>query len=291
MPVGAAVRLLAPHLKHKHTDPAVVCVDDAGQFAVSLISGHKGGADDLASVVAGAIGAIPVITSASHVLNTLAVDMLGEEFGWTIEANPTDVTRASAAVVNGESVGILQEAGESFSPSRSNFLMEHILMCESYAQLARFPLSAALIITDRVFDKSIFGAMSVITYRPKSLVVGMGCRRGLPVDDLERFLFETMEQHELSMHSVRCIATSEVKRDEQGLLELANRLSVPVKFYSGDELDSRPGPSGPSAAQEHLGVVGVSEPAALLASGSDTLIVPKVKSENATIAIARMEFE
>ena len=88
MPVGAAVRLLAAHIEDKHTDAAVVCVDDGGRFAVSLLSGHVGGGDALAERVAEAIGATAVITSASHVLGTVAVDLLGSEFGWRIEASP-----------------------------------------------------------------------------------------------------------------------------------------------------------------------------------------------------------
>ena len=87
MPVGAAVRLLAPCLEHKHRDPAVVCVDDAGRFAVSLLSGHRGGADRLAQEVAGILGGVPVVTSASHVTGRLAVDLLGQEFGWKVEAD------------------------------------------------------------------------------------------------------------------------------------------------------------------------------------------------------------
>ena len=112
IPMGAVVRLLAPRLESKHRDPAVVCVDDGGRFAVSLISGHTGGADALAQMVAKALGGTSVITSASHATGTLAVDLLGQEFGWRVEADSTTVTRASASVINGESVGIYQDSGE-----------------------------------------------------------------------------------------------------------------------------------------------------------------------------------
>ena len=113
MPVGAAVRLLAAHIGDKHSDCAVVCVDDGGRFAVSLLSGHVGGADALTERIADAIGATAVITSASHALETLAVDLLGADLGWRIEASSTMVTRASAAVVNGEPVGVYQDAGRT----------------------------------------------------------------------------------------------------------------------------------------------------------------------------------
>ena len=105
MPVGAAVRLLASSLDDKHSDPAVVCVDDGGRFAVSLVSGHLGGADALAQEVAAALGATPVITSGSHALGVFAADMLGREFGWTIETRPGHLTRASAAPETTEASG------------------------------------------------------------------------------------------------------------------------------------------------------------------------------------------
>jgi cobalt-precorrin 5A hydrolase len=113
LPVGAAVRLIAPYLQDKYQDPAVVCVDDAGRFAVSLVSGHVGGADRLAEAVARGLGATPVITSGSHVNETLAVDLLGRELGWSLEAESVAVTRVSAAVVNGDPVGIYQSTGET----------------------------------------------------------------------------------------------------------------------------------------------------------------------------------
>ncbi|MCH8923480.1 MAG: anion permease, partial [Planctomycetes bacterium] len=109
---GASIRLLAPCLESKKADPAVVCVDDAGSFCVSLVSGHVGGADRLAQEVARHLKATPVITSASHASGTLAVDLLGREYGWRLTASSTTVTRASAAVINARSVGVWQGAGE-----------------------------------------------------------------------------------------------------------------------------------------------------------------------------------
>jgi len=97
MPVGAAVRLLAPSLRDKHADPAVVCVDDGGRFAVSLISGHLGGADRLAHEVAEALGATPVVTSASHVMGVFALDLLGRDLGWEISGTVSSVLRTAAA--------------------------------------------------------------------------------------------------------------------------------------------------------------------------------------------------
>ena len=286
MPVGAAVRLLAPNLGDKHTDPAVVCVDDAGRFAVSLVSGHQGGADALATEIAEILGATPVVTSASRVLNTLAVDMLGSEHGWQIEADSIDVTRASAAVVNGSPVGVLQEAGEKLHWDGAS---SHVREYDSIDALIQSPTVAILYITDRLIDATAFGKRPVVVYRPQTLVVGMGCRKDVPVDELEDLLCKIFDEHRISKTSIRNLATTDLKRDEAGLNTLAQRLGVPIRHYSPDDLNAHPGPSGPSAAYKHLGLIGVCEPAALVDSGCDHLLIPKAKSERATIAVARVE--
>ena len=313
MPVGVAIRLLAPLLVHKHHDAGVVCVDDAGTFAVSLLSGHIGGADRLTQEVAAVIGATPVITSASHTSRTLAVDLLGRDMGWTVEADSTTVTRTSAAVVNGDPVGVYQYAGERDWWPAGSPLPTNIRTFASLEELASSQCAAALVISDKAwtspesrlgYAESLPGKATVV-YRPKSLVVGMGCRRGVPLDELEALLDETLEQNNLARPSVRCIATAEIKRDEVGILLLAEKLGASLECYSVEELNSifetkdtqvpasgpgrlRPTPS--PVAHRLLGVWGVSEPAALLASRSQDLLVTRQKTARATIAIARFPF-
>ncbi|MDA0770943.1 MAG: cobalamin biosynthesis protein [Chloroflexi bacterium] len=287
MPTGAAVRLLAPYLESKAADPAVVCVDDAGRFAVSLLSGHKGGADDLAHDVARVLEATPVVTSASHVLNTLAVDLLGKQYGWRIESDSDVVTRVSAAVINGEPVALLQDAGEEDWLSDGS-LPDNIQACQSMSEFTSSWWSAGLLITDRICLEPVLDALPIVTYRPRTLVVGVGCRRNASVQELDGLLKRTFQRNALAIGSIRCLATIDLKRDEEAISTLAQWLDVPVQYFNGDELNSKPGPSGPSAAYEKLGVVGVSEPAALLVSGNDDLVVRKVKSSSATVAVARM---
>ena len=317
MPVGAAVRLIAPLLQHKHEDPAVVCVDDAGRFAVSLLSGHLGGADVLAQEVADALGATPVITSASHVKNTLAVDLLGREFGWVLEADSNAITRVSSAIVNGEAVAVLQEAGERDWATGDTPIPANLKSCASPQELVDSGCLAALIISDREnpFAKvsSVDGWKTLtVLYRPRSLVVGMGCRRGVSREHLEELLAGAFQRHNLSLASIKSIATADIKSDEPGILELAEKYSVPVVCYCAEELNSvfessggsaspsRTSESGNSeawsltrsqAAHRLLGVWGVSEPAAILASGADHLLVNREKTDRATIAVARVPFD
>ena len=318
MPVGAAIRLLAPRLADKHLDAGVVCIDDAGTFAVSLLSGHVGGADRLAERVASIIGATPVITSASHTAGTIAVDLLGQDMGWRIEADSTTVTRASAAVVNGDQVGVYQDAGERDWWPSGQPLPDNIVLFGSLDDLASSTRAASLVITDRLrpgdgsgpgFPEFLSGKAAVV-YRPRSLVIGMGCRRGVPLEELEALLDETLRQNNLSRESVSCIATADLKRDEVGILLLAERLGVEVQCYSAEELNSvfdadesgLPGQAAPGAdagafirptpspvAHRLIGVWGVSEPGALLASGARGLLVTRQKTQRATIAIARTE--
>lgn len=317
MPVGAAVRLIAPLLEHKHHDPAVVCVDDAGRFAVSLLSGHLGGADVLAQEVADALGAVPVITSASHVMNTLAVDLLGREYDWRLEADSISVTRVSAAVVNGEPVAVLQEAGEREWTPAGVTLPANWKLCASPKELVEANCSAALIISDREKpfgpDCSVPGSKApMVVYRPRSLVVGMGCRRGVSREHLEEMLIGAFRKHNLSLKSIKSIATADIKGDEPGILELAEKYVVPVACYRAEELnavfetDFETAPpeeaaevgnsaavtlTRSQAAHRLLGVWGVSEPAALLASGASQLLVSREKTDRATIAVARIPFD
>ena len=339
--VGAAVRLLAPALASKRTDPAVVCIDEAGRFCVSVLSGHLGGADRLAERAAAILGAAPVITSASHSGGLPAVDLLGREYGWRLEAPPLAVTRASAAVVNGRPVGFCQETGE---PGGKPELPPHFTEFPTAESLLAADWAAALLITDRIIsgqpesgypsdppapstqtdspEKTAPAgpaagpdARPIVVYRPRSLVAGMGCRRGVPLEHLEQLLAETFRAHRLSTDSLACIATADLKAGEPGLLALAARFGVPLRTFSAAQLNAmfepetaaaapnaaaqsanlhpvgaanRPTPS--ARAHRLVGVWGVAEPAALLASGAEALLVTRQATGQATIAIARRNF-
>lgn len=111
--LGAVVRLIAPHLKNKETDPAVVVIDEAGRFVIPVLSGHLGGANRLAGHLAAALNAQAVLTTASDARETLAVDLLGRELGWAFEASHDEIVRCSAAMVNDEPVALVQEAGST----------------------------------------------------------------------------------------------------------------------------------------------------------------------------------
>ena len=111
--LGAVVRLISPHLKSKEEDPGVIVVDDAKQFVIPMLSGHIGGANYYAELVADLLGATAVVTTASDVRNTIAVDILGRDLGWRVEAPKINISRVSADVVNEEPVALVQERGST----------------------------------------------------------------------------------------------------------------------------------------------------------------------------------
>ncbi|MCL0070222.1 precorrin-3B C(17)-methyltransferase [Dehalococcoidia bacterium] len=289
MAAGIAVRSIATKLRSKHQDPAVVVLDEAGKFVVSLLSGHRGGANALATTVAFHIGAQPVVTTASEVSGTIAVDLLGREFGWELESE-ANVTKVSAAMVNGDNVGLYQDAGERHWWTGP--LPENIGKFSSLEDLGDSACPAALIITDRLLGQEHQALLDrAVRYHPKSLVIGIGCNRGVTCSKIEETVTQVLLEHGLSAKSIRNIATIDLKRDEQGLLEFARKHNLSIEFFESKALRQKECPSEPSdAALKAVGTTGVCEPAALLSSGATDLVVPKTKRGDVTIAIARVHF-
>lgn len=152
--LGAMVRLMAPHLKDKEQDPGVVVMDEAGRYAIPVLAGHLGGANELAGRLARALGALPVLTTASDARETLAVDLLGRELGWTFAASKQVIVRTSAAVVNDEQVALVQEAGSRdwwarHANGRSNPLPANIQLLEKIEELDPARYGAVLWVTHR----------------------------------------------------------------------------------------------------------------------------------------------
>lgn len=290
MASGIVVRELAPLLRSKHSDPAVVVADEAGRHAVSLLSGHLGGANALAQRVADLLGGTAVLTTASDTQGAPALDLLGAGWGWRIE-RAGHLTAASAALVNGEPVGVWQEAGETaWWPATPPANLRRYDTFE--ALLAARP-AAALLITPRLLADSALRALpAAVVYRPHCLVAGVGCNRGTPAGEILAAIDATLAEAGLSAAAVRCAATVEDKRDEPGLLAACAERGWPLEFIARPRLAAVPELPTPSpAAQAALGVPGVAEPAALVAAGAARLLVEKRKFANVTVAVAQVVHE
>lgn len=293
---GATVRLVAPLLADKVTDPAVVCLDEAGRFAVALVGGHRAGANDLAGEVARAVGATPVVTTASDVRGTLAVDLLGRALGFVLEDPRGNATRAAAAVVNGEPVVLVQEAGSRAWWPAGEPLPPNVARAGSTAEVDPSRFTAALVVTDRAIPEPLLAR--AVVYRPRTLAVGLGCDRGAPASAVTGALDAVLGANGLARASVAAFASVDVKADEAGLVEAAAALGRPLRLFPAAALDAVPGVERPSeTVRRCVGTRGVCEPAALLAAGAARLLVPKqlhrdpASGKAVTVAIARFPEE
>lgn len=275
--VGAVVRMIAPLLENKKVDPAVICVDDNGQFAICVLSGHVGRGNEFTNRFAKILGALSVITTASDVRRTLTVDILGRELGWVLDDPDRNVTRGCAAVVNQESVLIVQEAGEPNFWPLDQPLPPGVSYVNSFEGINPEPYEIILAITDRdiqslypeIYERSVI-------YRPKTLVLGLGCDSNTPVELVERGIKTNLQKQGLSFASVKLIASVSKKAEEPAFLELKEKHKWEFKIFSPEELDAVEGILNPSeTVRQFVGTRGVSEPAALLAAGAQSLLVPK----------------
>lgn len=291
---GAVTRLIAPYLTDKHTDPGVVTVDEGGRFVIPVLSGHQGGANALARTVAGYLGATPVITTASDVIGGLSLDLLADTFGWVAE--PAERLKdAAMALVNGEPVAIIQEVGSRGSWLDTLDLPAHVTYVHQVTQLPAQPFRYVVWVTDRlVTELHGLAAERILWYRPRSLVLGVGCERGIALEALADGLATFLRQARLAPASIAALASLDRKADEAAILALVQRHGWQTHFYAADELARVPGIARPSQVVEQcVGTPGVAEPAALRAAQSEHLLVEKqvitssLSPRRMTFALAR----
>jgi cobalt-precorrin 5A hydrolase len=287
MATGIVVRIIAPLLESKKSDPAVVTMDDGGRFAISLTSGHLGGANELAERCAFITGARAVITTATDANNLPSFDMLAREQGWVID----DISRVktlNSLLLDGEEIAVVDSTGQTrcWFHGRGKLTFH-----ETFAEAMESRASGFLFVTDRHLPPRTQPS-NLLILRPRNLVLGIGCNRGTPADEIDEFVATHLKRIFVSLKSIRCIATATAKRDETGLIEYAGRYNIPLVFYESEDLNRVACPSPPSEhARAAIGAVGVAEPAAILASAGGRLILKKVKSENITLAVAEMKTE
>ncbi|NVN90022.1 MAG: cobalt-precorrin 5A hydrolase [Desulfuromonadales bacterium] len=284
MATGIVVRMIAPLLKSKQTDPAVVVMDDAGTFSISLLSGHLGGANELAERCAFISGARPVITTATDANQLPSFDMLAKEQGWVID-NISGVKTLNSLMLDGDRIAVVDHSGQtrSWFHGRGN-----LAFFDTFSEALSSGAHGCLFVTNRHLPPQTQPA-NLLILRPRNLVLGIGCNRNTPLDEIDEFVGTHLRRIFLSLKSVCCIGTAVAKRDEAGLLAFAERHAIRITFYESEELNRVVVPSHPSAhALAAIGATGVAEPAALLASGGGRLLLKKVKSANVTLAVAEL---
>ncbi len=282
--LGAVIRLISPHLKDKKTDPAVIVIDDKTNFVISTLSGHLGGANQLTNEIAKKIQAIPVITTAADVNKTIAVDLVGNEFGWKIDDDST-VTMVSALMVNEENIGVFQEAGEKDWWKKE--FPKNVTIYSSLDKLKESNAKGFLIISDKNLEDEIL--KNAVVYRPPTLVVGVGLHGDTSKDTIKDGIETSFEKFNLSLKSIAKLVSIKKTQEVKGLIELGEEMGVPVEYVEKEELAKIEIPNPSAMVQAFEGTPSVSEAAALKVS-QGTLIVEKQKfPPDLTIAVARIK--
>ncbi len=283
MATGIVVRMIAPLLHSKESDPAVVVMDDAGTFAIPLLSGHLGGANRLARQCGEVTGALPVITTATDANNLPSFDMLAQELGMAID-DIGQVKHLNALLLDHLPIALIDPHG-----ALSKHLLRHSTISHhtTYAGALASGAQGFILVSNRQEPHPELPGQLLIL-RPANLVLGIGCNRGTPAPEIEAFVTGHLLEQSLSVKSVCTIATITAKGDEVGLVNYAQQLGVPLRCFTSEQLNRVTCPSPPSPyALAAVGATGVAEPAALLASEGGCLLLGKVKSANVTLAIAQ----
>lgn len=274
MASGIVVRTLAPLLTSKKTDPAVLVLDEQGQFVISLLSGHLGGANLLAEQVAKLLGATAVITTATDVKGVPALDLLAQQL--ECDVYPANLVKVfNRLLVEGETVNIFSQwpLQESLRLGFNNLTNEQL-----------GGEQPTVYITNRRLPGTR-GLRAVL--RPRNLVVGMGCRKGVSREQVISAVKGAFRMAGLSLLSLRAIATVDLKMQEAGLQQAARYFKVPLLEVTREEIQSLDGCFTPSEfVKKQIGVGGVCEPTALVISGRGKLILAKQKMGPVTVAIA-----
>ena len=282
--LGAVIRLISPHLKDKKTDPAVIVIDDQSNFVISALSGHIGGANKLTEDIAKEIGALPVITTAADVNKTIAVDLVGKEFGWSID-DDSNVTKISAFMVNEEKIALYQDTGERDWWKRE--LPKNITVCSSLEELEKSNAKGFLIISDKKVKKELFEKS--VVYRPKTLVVGVGLHWDTSKETIKEGLEFCLEKYNLSKKSIARFTSIKKKEDVQGLKDIASEMNVPLVYVPKEELANITIPNPSSVVNTFEGTPSVSEASAIKVSEGELVVEKQKFPPNLTIAIARIE--
>lgn len=274
MATGIVVRAIAPLLVNKQRDPCVVVVDEKGQHAISLLSGHLGGGNDLARQVAQITDGVPVITTASDTLGLVALDIWARE--QHLAADKKKMTRASALLVNNGSLSIYTDVKVKSLPAGLTQTKD--------------PEQADLIISNKKCYSDL------LVFQPQNLVLGTGCNRNTPMQEFIDSLNELFKNLGLCRSAIRNLSSIDKKSDEKGLLAFAKHNNWQIDFFSKEEINRITDVEISPAALKAVGAIGVAEPCALLSADKNRhiktskLISRKRKWQNITMAVAEVPF-
>lgn len=275
---GIAVRAIAPNLKNKLVDSPVLVMDERGRYVIPILSGHMGGANELAELIGERMGAEPVITTATDINRRFAVDLFAKKNGLSV-VNKEGIAKVSGRILAGETILLSVETGHM----KGGGTLPVGVALAAYPPAG--PVDVVIGAEDRAFDAALI-------LRPREYVIGMGCRKDKEPEEIEGFIAETMEELGIGDTQIAGLATIDAKRGEPGFLAWCRRRRIPFLTYSPGELrEVREAVHGSAFVADTVGVDNVCERAALRACGSEgKLICEKRARDGMTIAVARRKW-
>jgi len=291
MATGIVVRTVAPFIKKKTVDPAVLVMDEQGKFVISLLSGHYGGANAWAQKIANLVGATPVITTSSDVKGKIALDLLARDRNLVVvephEAPSINLASTMRKLLDDEPLWIFDP--EDYIKSQlikdyPSLIPVSLLSGEEFENIVQLP---GIWVSEKIPPKGL----QCLRLHPQNLIVGVGCNRNTSGSEIFSLIEDTFNREGLFIGSIYAIVSAEIKRNEEGLKEISERLNVPLFFVSMKSLDAVSVLNPSEVVQKHIGVKGVCEAAPIALNPSAQLIVTKTKSINATVAVARVPYQ
>ena len=282
--MGICIRTIAPYIKDKHTDPAVVCIDSLGQHVVSVLSGHVGGANDLTKKVAAILGANPVITTQSDNAGLWALDTLEKRFDWSVASDIEDMNDCIFAFVNRQPTALLLQVRDEGTDYLEKTLPEHVTLINDIKEAAASKYKFLIIVSP--FNLPYPDNMLVLHFVPMVGTIGFGLAHH--PEDYEQ-IYDEIDEAFADRGVLPCAkkyCTIDVKADEPFVEELRDVYEEEVVFFTAEELAEVKVPNPSTTVAKHVGTPSVCEAAAILGSNHGKLIIPKVKGKNWTAALA-----
>lgn len=286
--MGICVRTIAPYVEDKHTDPAVVCVDSLGMNAISVLSGHIGGANDLTQEVASIIGANPIITTQSDNAGLWALDTLANQFGWTLlfEAPMQDLTLNDCIYrfVNKQPTALYLRARDEGTEYMERTLPEHVTLVSGFDELKKGNFQLYIIVSPH--NELLPIGIPTIHYVPRVMTLGVGlAHQAHPADEIHQEINNHIGDMGILPESIREYCTIDVKADEP-YIQRQLYYGHKVRFFTADELAKVEVPNPSKTVAKHVGTPSVCEAAAILGAHHGRLVLRKLKGKNWTAAVA-----
>ena len=282
--MGICIRTIAPLIKDKHEDPAVLCIDSMGQNVISVLSGHIGGANDLTREVAAIIDAHEVVTTQSDVAGLWALDTIGERFGWSIASDSGKMNDCIFAFVGRQPTALLLEVRDEGTDYLEATKPEHVTIINDIREAD--PQKYKLLIIVSPYNRQAPLGMLKLHFVPMVGTIGFGLAHH--PDDYEA-IYDEIDGAFAKCGILPCAhryCTIDVKEEEEFCEMLEDEYGEEVVFYSAEELAAVEVPNPSETVQKHVGTPSVCEAAAILGSNHGKLIIPKVKGKNWTAALA-----